>query len=107
MLQIKGSATGGPLMSTADKYLTTQALEWFDAVKSRAWSWLLDEENDYKHTTAIASFILGAVVVRIERDVFTYAGAVAGALIILAFVVGFLIPVAYLIEWLLRDLSHG
>jgi hypothetical protein len=85
-----------------DKYITTQALEWFDGVKSRFWSWLFDEEQGYKHATAIASFILGAVVVHIKPDAFTYAGVAAGALIILAFVVGCLIPIALLVEWALR-----
>jgi hypothetical protein len=81
-----------------DKYITTQALEWFDGVKSRFWSWVFDEEQGYKHTTAIASFILGAVVMHIEPDAFTYAGVATGALIILALVVGCLVPIALLIE---------
>jgi hypothetical protein len=46
-------------------------LEWFDAVRHRFWKWLFDEERDYKRLTAIASFVLGAVVVRIEPDVFS------------------------------------
>jgi VIT1/CCC1 family predicted Fe2+/Mn2+ transporter len=85
-----------------EKYLTTQALEWFDGVKSGFWSWLLDEEQGYKHTTAIASFILGALVVYIVPDAFTYAGVAAGAFIILAFLVGCLVPIALLVEWALR-----
>jgi hypothetical protein len=84
------------------RYLTIQALEWFDSVKDRFWSWLFDEDHGYKQITAIASFILGAVVMHIEPDSFTYAGVVAGALIILAFLVGCLIPIALLLEWALR-----
>jgi hypothetical protein len=85
-----------------DKYITTQALEWFDGVKSGLWSWLFDEAQGYKHTTAIASFILGAVLLRIEPEAFTYAGVAAGAIIMLAFLVSFLIPVVYLVEWAVR-----
>ena len=88
-----------------DKYLTTQALEWFDAVRHRFWNWLFDEEHDYKRLTAIASFVLGAVVVRIEPDVFSYVATVAGALIMLLFAISFLIPVAYLVEWAMRRAS--
>jgi hypothetical protein len=85
-----------------EKYLTTQALEWFDGVKSGFWFWLLDEEQGYKNTRAIANFILGAVVVYIVPDAFTYAGVAAGAFIILAFLVGCLVPIALLVEWALR-----
>ncbi len=88
-----------------DKYLTVQALEWFDGVKNRFWFWLFDEDQGYKHTTAIASFILGAVVMRIEPEAFYYAGVAAGALIILAFAVSCLIPIALLTEWVLRKVS--
>jgi hypothetical protein len=88
-----------------DKYLTTQALEWFDGVKSRFWSWLFDEEQGYKHTTAIVSFILGALVVHIVPDAFTYAGVAAGLLIFFAFLVACLIPIALLVEWALRKVS--
>jgi hypothetical protein len=84
------------------RYLTIQALEWFDSVKDRLWSWLFDEAHDYKRITAIASFILGAVVMHIEPNSLNYAGFVAGALIILAFLVGCLIPIALLLEWALR-----
>jgi hypothetical protein len=87
-----------------DKYLTTQALEWFDAVRHRLWNWLFDEEPRCKRLTAIATFVLGAVVVRIEPDVFSYAATAAGALLMSLFVISFLIPVAYLIEWALGPL---
>jgi hypothetical protein len=82
-----------------NKYLTTQALEWFDGARARFWKWLFDEEHYFKRPTAIASFILGVVIVRIEPDVLSYAGFVVGVIIMLAFAVGFLIPVVYLVEW--------
>jgi hypothetical protein len=88
-----------------DKYLIIQALEWFDGVKSRFWSWLFDEEQDFKHLTAVASFILGAVVVYIEPNVFTYVGIAAGTLFLLAFLVCCLVPIALLLEWALRKIS--
>jgi hypothetical protein len=85
-----------------DKYLTTQALEWFHSARERFWKWLFDEEHYFKRPTAIASFILGVFVARIEPDVLFYAGVAVGAVIMLTFAVGFLIPVAYLVEWGLR-----
>jgi hypothetical protein len=91
--------------STDDKYLTTQALEWFDGVKGRLWAWLFDEHQNYKHTTAISSFVLGAVMVRIVPDAFAYAAAAGGALVILTFVAACLIPVAWLVEWGVRKIS--
>jgi hypothetical protein len=47
---------------------------------------------------------VGAVVVRIEPDVFLYAATSAGMLTMLLFAISFLIPVAYLVEWTLRPL---
>jgi hypothetical protein len=85
-----------------DKYLTTRALEWFDSARARFWKWLFDEEHDFKRPTAIASFILGAFIVRIEPDALSYAVYAAGTVIMLTFAVGFLIPVVYLVEWGLR-----
>jgi hypothetical protein len=87
-----------------DKYLTTQALEWFHAVRHRFWNWLSDEEPHYRRLTIIGSFVFGAVVVRIEPDVFLYAATSAGMLTMLLFAISFLIPVAYLVEWTLRPL---
>ena len=46
-------------------------------------------------------------MLRIEPDAFIYASIAAGALIILAFVIGCLIPIALLIEWAFRKLSGG
>ena len=89
-----------------DKYITIHALEWFGGLWNRFLSWLLDEENGSKRITAIASFILGAVVMRIEPHAFYYATAAAGACIILAFVTSCLIPIALLIEWGLRKVSR-
>ena len=86
-----------------DKYFTTQALEWFDAVRQRFWDWLFDEQP-CSRLTSIAGFVLGAVVARIEPDVFPYAGTVAGALLIPLIIISFLLPVAYLIEWALGSL---
>jgi hypothetical protein len=74
-------------------------LEWFDAIRHRFWKWLFDEEPRYGRLTAIASFVLGAVVVRVEPDVFSYAATAAGVLLMSLLVISFLIPVAYLIEW--------
>ena len=74
-----------------DKYLTTQALEWFHSARERFWKWLFDEEHYFKRPTAIASFILGVFVARIEPDVLFYAGVAVGAVIMLTFAVGFLI----------------
>jgi hypothetical protein len=88
-----------------DKYLTVQALEWFDGVKSRFWFWLFDPDRYFKRITAITSFILGAVLMRLVPDVFYYAWLAAGALIVLVFVVSCLIPIALLIEWALRKVS--
>jgi hypothetical protein len=85
-----------------DKYLTTRALEWFDGARQRFWQWLFDEERDFKRPTAIASFVLGVFIARIEPDVLLYAVSTVGAVITLTFVVGFLIPVVYLVEWGLR-----
>ena len=50
--------TGG----ARDKSLTTQALGWFDGVKDRAFSWVFDAEQGYKHTMAITCFVLGALL---------------------------------------------
>jgi hypothetical protein len=85
-----------------DKYLTTRALEWFGGARERFLKWLFDEKHDFKRPTAIASFILGAVVVRVEPDVVSYAVYAAGMVIMLTFTVGFIVPVVYLVEWGLR-----
>jgi hypothetical protein len=72
-------------------------------VSDRVMDYLLDKQR----MTAIASFILGAVMMRIEPYAFYYAIAAAGVLLILAVVVGCLFPVALLIEWALRKmLAH-
>ena len=42
---------------------------------------------------------------RIEPRAFYYAGVAAGTLLILAFVVACLFPIALLIEWALRKVS--
>jgi hypothetical protein len=85
-----------------DKYLTTRALEWFDGARQRFWKWLFDEERYFNRPTAIASFLLGAFIARIEPDVLFYVAVAVGAVIALTFVVGFLLPVVYLVEWGLR-----
>ena len=90
------------ISDASDKYLTTRALEWFGSARERFWKWLFDEEHDFKRPTAIASFILGAFIVRIEPDALSYAVYAVGAVIMLTFAVGFLIPVVYLVEWGLR-----
>jgi hypothetical protein len=79
-----------------DKYLTTQALEWLDGVKDRVWSWVFDDEQGYQRITAIASFILGALIVHIEPDIFTYALVATGWLLVLAFLICCLIPIGLL-----------
>jgi hypothetical protein len=89
-----------------DKYLTTQALEWFDDVKDGVWSWVFDEEQGYQRITAIASFILGALIVYIEPDVFFYAALAAGWLLVLAFLITCLIPIGYLAEWAVRKVKE-
>jgi hypothetical protein len=81
-----------------DKYLTTQALEWFDAVRQRFWDWLFDEQPRAR-LTSIAGFVLGAVVARMEPEVFSYAATAAGALLISLIIISFLIPVAHFVEW--------
>jgi hypothetical protein len=92
---------------TNDKYLATQALDWFDGVKDRIWSWVFDEEQDYKHASAIMFFILGALVVHFVPDAFDYAEFAFGALIILLFIAGCLWPIALLVEWALRKVSRA
>jgi len=87
---------------TGEKYLTTRALEWFDGARERFWKWLFDEEHNFRRPTAIAYFILGAFIVRIEPHVLYYAGLAVGAIIMLAFAVSILIPIVYLVEWGLR-----
>ena len=82
-----------------DKYLTTQALEWFDGVKARLWSWF------FENTTAITYFIVGALVVYFEPKAVEYAVLAFGALFLLALLVGCLVPIAYLVEWALRKVS--
>jgi hypothetical protein len=89
-----------------DKFLTTRALEWFDGVRQRFWEWLFDEEHYFKRPTAIASFILGVFIAGIEPDVLFYVAVAVGAVITLTFVVGFLIPVVYLVEWGLRKATE-
>ena len=81
-----------------DKYFTTQALDWFDAVRQRFWDWLFDEQPRSR-LTSIAGFVSGAIVARIEPDVFLYAEPAAGALLISLIIIWFLIPVGYLLEW--------
>jgi hypothetical protein len=90
---------------TGNKYYTTRALEGFDIIKARFWTWLFDEENDHKRPTAIISFILGAIVVRLIPDAFSYTEVAGGMLIILVVAVAFLIPALFLIEWVLRKLT--
>jgi hypothetical protein len=92
---------------TEDKYLAIQALELFDGVKDRMWKWLFDAEQDYKHTTAIMFFILGALVVYIVPDAPDYAVLAAVALFILLFIFCCLVPVALLVEWALRKVSSA
>jgi hypothetical protein len=84
-----------------NKYLTTQALEWFDGVRQRFWDWLFDEQPRSR-LTSIVGFVLGAVVARIEPDVLSCAETAAGALLLSLIIISFLIPVAYLIEWGIR-----
>jgi hypothetical protein len=90
------------MVEDQDKFITTRSLEWFGAVKSRFWVWLFDEGRDYKRLNFIVGIILGAIVVRLVPRAFEYVGIAAGALLILAFAVGCLIPIAYLVEWALR-----
>jgi hypothetical protein len=90
---------------TGNKYFLTRALEWFDGIKNRFWTWLFDEENHHRRPTAILYFLLGAAALRLAPDAFYYAGVVAGALIILALAIAFLIPVWFLVEWALRTVS--
>jgi hypothetical protein len=85
---------------SSDKYFTTRALEWFDGIKDRCLSWSFDSH----HLTAVASFVLGALVVEIEPDAFSYAQVAAGLLLMLLFVAACLVPFAVLFEWALRKL---
>jgi hypothetical protein len=91
--------------NAGNKYIATRALDWLGGVWSGFLSWLIDEERGFKRLSTIGSFILGAFVMRIAPGVFYYAGAAAGLLLFLAFVVSCLFPIALLIEWAFRKVS--
>jgi len=69
--------------------------------KCRFRVWLYDEEVNNR-LLIIVSFGLGALITRLAPEVWWYAQVVAGMLIVTALAIGFLLPVAYLVEWVCR-----
>jgi hypothetical protein len=94
-------------MPSDDRYFTTRALDWIGTATRRAVDWIFDEQRNYKRMNFILCFIAGAVVMRIAPEIFEYAGIAAGWLLISAFALSFLLPIAYLIEWALRRLFRA
>ena len=97
--RIAALPAGSPAPS--DKYIVTRSVEWFEGVHSRFRVWLYDEEVNNR-LLIIVSFGLGALITRLAPEVWWYAQVVAGMLIVTALAIGFLLPVAYLVEWVCR-----
>ena len=85
-----------------DKYIVTRALEAFDTAREHFWAWLFDEERNYRRLNIILAFIAGSIITTLAPELWWYAQVAAGTLIIAAFVFAFLIPLAYLSEWVCR-----